>query len=451
MIKKYKKFLEAFIPKDKESAIEKIVSHIKNKTGIDLNPYDEVYHIQKENTFLFGQLFLSVKSNKSIRINWIKDDLRNEIHSIDVWTNFEFDKNPEYTLELEGNSVVQVISQIVEFFRSPEIFIKESENDLIVQEDFDGGERMKELETKLKRARSDQRKELIKTQIERLKAHLASDEKRELDSDKIKTDDLHFDVFKAIELYTVQVAKGKSNSLIVSGMSGIGKTQVVKETLKSIGLTPDVNYYFATGTITTAGLYEVLFKNRNSLIIFDDCDSVFKDADSVNILKGALDTYDVREISKLTKGNTFDSTGMSDSEIEQNYQEKGGQKLPNKFEFRGQIIFISNLYEDKFDDAILSRSLHVDVHLTKEEVIGRMREIMKKVNPELDIELKSEALEYLIFITENYPVKFDLNIRTLIHSINLRNGNDEEMSFGGKKEKVWKLLIKKYLVKTKKY
>ncbi len=80
-----------------------------------------------------------------------------------------------------------------------------------------------------------------------------------------------------------------------------------------------------------------------------------------------------------------------------------------------------------------------------------MREIMKKVNPELDIELKSEALEYLIFITENYPVKFDLNIRTLIHSINLRNGNDEEMSFGGKKEKVWKLLIKKYLVKTKKY
>ncbi len=146
MIKKYKKFLEAFIPKDKESAIEKIVSHIKNKTGIDLNPYDEVYHIQKENTFLFGQLFLSVKSNKSIRINWIKDDLRNEIHSIDVWTNFEFDKNPEYTLELEGNSVVQVISQIVEFFRSPEIFIKESENDLIVQEDFDGGERMKELE-----------------------------------------------------------------------------------------------------------------------------------------------------------------------------------------------------------------------------------------------------------------------------------------------------------------
>jgi len=447
MIKKYKKFLEAFIPKDKESAIEKIVLHIKNKTGVDLNPYDEVYHIQKGEVFLSGQLFLSVKSNKSIRINWIKDGLRNEIHSIDVWMDFEFDKNPDYTLDLNGNSVINSIQQIVEFFISPKKYVDKEL--LVLQEYFDGGERLKDLENKLKRARSPQRKELLRTQIERTKASIAPKENRDLASDKIKTDDLNFDVFKAIELYTIQVAKGRSNSLIVSGMSGIGKTQVVKETLKSIGLTPDVNYYFATGTVTTAGLYEVLFKNRNSLIIFDDCDSVFKDPDSINMLKGALDTYKIREISKLTKGNTFDSTGMSDDDIETNYQHS--QKVPNKFEFRGQIIFISNLSEEKFDDAILSRSLHVDVHLSKEEVVERMREIMKKINPELELELKSEALEYLIFITENHPVKFDLNIRTLIHSINLRNGNDGEMTIGGKSEKVWKLLIKKYLVKTKKY
>ena len=76
---------------------------------------------------------------------------------------------------------------------------------------------------------------------------------------------------------------------------------------------------------------------------------------------------------------------------------------------------------------------------------------MKKINPDLDMKVKQEALDYLIHITENYPVKFDLNIRTLIHSINLRAGNDEEMTFNGEKEKIWKLLIKKYLVKTKKY
>ena len=142
--------------------------------------------------------------------------------------------------------------------------------------------------------------------------------------------------------------------------------------------------------------------------------------------------------------------GVSDEEIETTYQEDP-KKLPNKFEFRGQIIFISNLPEEKFDDAIISRSLHVDVHLNKTEIIQRMRDIMKKISPELDENLKSEALEYLVHVTENFPVKFDLNIRTLIHSINLRAGNDEEMTLGGKSEKVWKLLIKKYLVKTKKY
>ena len=150
----------------------------------------------------------------------------------------------------------------------------------------------------------------------------------------------------------------------------------------------------------------------------------------------------------MTKGNTFDSMGMSDEEIEATYQEDPS-KLPNKFEFNGQVIFISNLPEDKFDDALLSRSLHVDVHLNRNELIDRMKTLMHKISPELDDELKQEALDYLMYVTETYPVKFDLNIRTLIHSINLRAGNEQEINIGERTEKVWKLLIKKYLVKTK--
>ena len=74
---------------------------------------------------------------------------------------------------------------------------------------------------------------------------------------------------------------------------------------------------------------------------------------------------------------------------------------------------------------------------------------MSRISPEINPQMKEEALDYLIYITDNYPVKFDLNIRTLIHSINLRAGNDQLMSIGGREEPVWKLLIKKYLVKTK--
>ena len=451
VIKKYQAFYEAFLNTDKERAIELIVTNIRKITGIDLYPYDELFHIQKEALFLTGQLFLSLKTSKAIRINWIKDDIRSEIHSVDTLDNFEFETNPNYTLNLEGQSVIKVLPDITDFFKNPEKYVDIKEEEPAMSENYEPEKELAEQEAKLKRARSAESKEKISRRIEYIRGTIARTEKAEKESDAVTQDDLKIDVFKAIELYTIQVSRGKSNSLIITGLAGVGKTATVIDTLRSIGMVADLHYYKSTGTITTAALYEVLFKNRNRLIIFDDCDAVFKDPDSLNILKGALDTYNVREISKHTKGNTFDSTGMSDKEIQDRYEETGEKTLPNRFEFKGQVIFISNLPEEKFDDALISRSLHVDVHLNKGEIIGRMKEIMSKMLPEVSMEMKEEALEYLIFVTNNYPVKFDLNIRTLIHSINLRAGNEEKIKFGDKEEFVWKLLVKKYLVKTKKY
>ena len=215
-----------------------------------------------------------------------------------------------------------------------------------------------------------------------------------------------------------------------------------------MGFKEDVDYYISTGTATTAALYELLFRFRSKLLVFDDCDDVFKDPDSDNILKGALDTYKKRSVSKLTKGNTFDSVGMSDSEQEEQFKNTG--KYPNKFSFTGQIIFISNLTENDFSEALLSRSLHVDVHLNKEELFDRMKDIMKKLVPDVEEDKKLEALEYLSYVCSSYPTKFDLNIRTLIHSINLRANNEDVIKIGEKEEEAWKLLIKKYLIKGRK-
>jgi hypothetical protein len=451
IIKRYDLFLEAFLPKDKEEAIGKIIQYLERKTNVDLHPYSELYYIQKGGEFLTGQLFISLKTSKAVRINWKKDDVRTQIDSLDLWENFEFESNPEWTLLIrEDANIVKLLPEVVKFFNDPSQFVNWSKKvQLQTTEKYDPKEELGEWEKKKKRAKSAESIQKIERRIRELTAVVSMEEKAEKESDKITSEDLKIDVFKAIELYTIQVARGKSNSLIVSGQAGVGKTSVVTETLKSIGMVADIHYYKSTGTITTAGLYETIFKNRNKLIIFDDCDSVLKDADSINLLKGALDTYPVRELSKITKGTTFDSTGMSDEEIEERFQESDGRLLPNRFGFSGQIIFISNLAEDKFDDAILSRSLHVDVSLKKDEIIGRMRDIMTRISPEVDIKMKEEALDYLIFITDNYPVKFDLNIRTLIHSINLRTGNDETMTISGKEEPIWKLLIKKYLVKTK--
>ena len=437
---------ESFLHEDKKRAIDSIISYINKNSKIDLYEYEEIWHIQKKSLFLSGQLFISLKSSKAIRFNWKEGDIASTIHSIDLWTDFKFDTNPEYTLEIGSVNVVKVFAEILDFIKNTKTLVKE---ELDTQGGHDPRKELEEVLKRRSRLRSPASIEKHDRRVSELRAAIAYDEKSETESEKINQldDDLKIDIFKSIELYTIQVARGKSNSLIVTGDAGIGKTQTVKDTLSSLGMVKDVHYYFATGTATTAGLYEVLFLNRSKLIVFDDCDDVFKDSDSVNMLKGALDTYEEREVSKLTKGNTFNSMGMDAQDIQQSYEETG--KLPNKFGFLGQVIFISNLAESKFDKALLSRSLHIDVHLNKKELFDRMKEIMRKLSPDVDMTKKEEALEYLTHITNNYPTKFDMNIRTLIHSINLRANNEEMMSIGDQREYVWKLLIKKYLIKSR--
>lgn len=210
----------------------------------------------------------------------------------------------------------------------------------------------------------------------------------------------------------------------------------------------DSGYYIASGSCTAAALYELLFIHRHKLLIFDDFDSIFKDADAVNYLKAALDTYTIREVSKMTAGNSFNSLGMSDEDMFDEYELSG--KVPNQFRFFGNIIFISNIHEDKFDKALISRALHVEVRLTKEQMIERMESLMIDIRPNVDITWKMEALEYLEFLTNNYICKFDLNLRELIHFIDLKAGYpDEIITLNGKQIPVWKQLAKKRLVKAR--
>lgn len=422
---RYYEFInEAFLEKDVERAISLILKYLKRKINLDYYPYDEVWHIQKGSKFLRGQLYLSFESPKAFRFNWEKNPLSLELHSIDLWEKFSFERDPDYTMKLNGVSVVKILPKVVDFWTNTKVLV--NKKSLLENLSLDNDE---ERDLEFIFAES----EISSTDNQMI---------NQLDQEIQK-----IDVFKLIELYTSQVARGKSNSLIISGDSGVGKTQTVKDTLSSLGKIKDDDYYFVTGTATTAGLYELLFKNRNKLIVFDDCDAVFKDSESVNILKGALDTYRVREISKMTKGNTFDSMGMSDEEMEVEFQERG--KFPNKFSFTGQIIFISNLPEDKFDKAILSRSLHIDVHLSKSELFSHLKNVIRRLSPEVEYDVKLEALTYLTEVCENNPTKFDLNIRSLIHAINLRSNNDDIIQVNGINVPVWKVLIKRYLVKTR--
>lgn len=186
------------------------------------------------------------------------------------------------------------------------------------------------------------------------------------------------------------VIMGVSPSLIVTGSGGLGKTHSVKQSMTDCGM-EEHEYVFFKGYSTARGLYNSLYDNNGKVIVFDDCDSVLEDKVALNILKSALDSYDEREITWMSKMNKSD-------------------EYPNKFKFNGRIIFISNKKKSSLDQAVLSRSLVVDLSMSADEKIERMRHILSAILPEYSISVKQKALDFL----EEVKNETELNIRTLI-------------------------------------
>lgn len=205
-------------------------------------------------------------------------------------------------------------------------------------------------------------------------------------------------MFTNLRNLTRMVGKGIQPSLVVTGMAGMGKTHVVKDTLQQLGLRESVEFVHYKGRATAAGLYITLYENSDKIVILDDCDSVFKDDDAVNILKGALDSYDTRYISYITSKELKDSYGNA---------------VPRQFNFTGRIIFISNYEQSRIDEAIKSRSFVQDISMSTEQVFLRMEQLINKIEPAIKKEHKVQALEMMKNINEKYD-GVEINIRSLI-------------------------------------
>ena len=108
------------------------------------------------------------------------------------------------------------------------------------------------------------------------------------------------DMFGNLERLTKMVGRGIQPSLVITGMAGVGKTHLVKTTLSDMGLRESHEFVHFKGRATAAGLFITLYQNSDKVVVLDDCDSVFKDDDAVNILKAALDSYDTRKISYIS-------------------------------------------------------------------------------------------------------------------------------------------------------
>ena len=205
-------------------------------------------------------------------------------------------------------------------------------------------------------------------------------------------------MFDNLARFTKMVGKGIQPSLLVTGGAGLGKTFLVKQTLESLGLEESTGFVHFKGRATAAGLFLTLFENSNSVIVLDDCDSVFKDADAVNILKAALDSYDTRRISYLSSKPLKDEDGIP---------------VPRSFEFRGKIIFISNIEQSNLDEAIKSRSFVADISMNTTQMFTRIEQLLETMEPRIPIAAKQKALEIMQELHGEFD-GVDINLRSFI-------------------------------------
>jgi hypothetical protein len=256
----------------------------------------------------------------------------------------------------------------------------------------------------------------VKRQLKKMAPALEQAAKKEAEMDN------RFDIntrFAFVEKLVNMVASGVQASAVITGEGGLGKTYTVRKTLEKAGLEDmtalleeaeegdviDNGYITIKGFSTAKGLYRTLYENNGKIVMFDDCDSILKDPVALNILKGALDSYDKRYISW-------------------NSEMKESDDLPRSFEFTGQIIFISNMDQDKIDQAVRSRSMMIDLSMTEDQKIDRMEHIAlnDEFLPEYDAEIKTDALNLLREIKDDVK---EISLRTLIAVSKIRASNTD--------------------------
>ena len=210
--------------------------------------------------------------------------------------------------------------------------------------------------------------------------------------------------FNALDIMARATAKGINRALIISGPAGLGKTVGVERAAAEIA----GDYEHIKGYIRPTGLFKMLYKNRHkgSLLVLDDLDSLFSEETSLNILKSACDSNDVRKISWLS------NTVMEDED---------GEEIPSSFIFEGSIIFITNIdFQQQIDrgskmaphfEALISRSHVLDLGIkNKRDYIVRIKQVLRAGMLD-DVLCVDHKTEIVAFIEDNMDRMRELSLR----------------------------------------
>lgn len=217
--------------------------------------------------------------------------------------------------------------------------------------------------------------------------------------------------FSILNKMTIAAKEGNVRAMIVTGPPGVGKSYGVETTLEKDNLFNAIaarkpKFEIVKGAMTPIGLYVKLFEfsDEKNVLVFDDCDTVLFDDLSLNILKAALDSGNRRRIHWNADSALLRKEGV-----------------PNSFDFKGSIIFITNL---KFDhvrskklqdhlEALQSRCHYLDLTMdTMRERILRIKQIASSTEFFAKHNFgQSEVDELLEFMFENKDKLREISLR----------------------------------------
>lgn len=220
--------------------------------------------------------------------------------------------------------------------------------------------------------------------------------------------------FELFKNYVEYITKSdKFNGMVIKGRAGVGKSFLIQQEIP--------NAVIINGHLTPTRLFELIKNNcsKNSVLVFDDCDSLLRNRTNIALLKSLVcATHKGKRIIQ------YDSKIIKDME--------------DKFIlFEGKAIFIGNDFAGNRDvEAIMSKSFVYDFVPSNEEI---MQEILKTKNPNIKV---------LNFLVEHITSKNGFNFRTYFKAVDMFNmfpNNWEElvkpMIYTGSKEEIIDRLI----------
>jgi hypothetical protein len=224
--------------------------------------------------------------------------------------------------------------------------------------------------------------------------------------------------FSILDDMTQASIDGVVRGMVVTGPPGVGKSFGVEQVLEKNSLFDKLagnklKFEVIKGASSAIGLYKVLYQNadKNNVLVLDDCDTVLYDETSLNLLKAALDSSKKRKLSWNTDSALLRREG-----------------IPDTFEFKGSVIFITNLKFDKVRgkikdhlDAIMSRCHYLDLTMdTTREKVLRCKQIVKDGMLNEYQFTKDEEAELMSFMIDNKDKMREISLRMVTKLADLK-------------------------------